>query len=200
MCDQFRVATSALLQSLGKNIPFSIQNLKEHKLRSKQSPTNEFIFRRNSRYPETRWATVVPLSAVNPKKDLLNQFKRLSKYFKNALTPNNVMTPGRRFITYCENSGKETLLGGCQYMGDISAIEKQTNEEFIKLGKKEHAYVEGAHLDDFWGDHSIKEFLENNLGSTSWDDVPEHVKKICYKHYPDRRPGLPVWDAIIPDR
>ena len=47
---------------------------------------------------------------------------------------------------------------------------------------------------------NIKEFLEINLGCTSWDDVPEHVKNICYKHYPDRRPGLPVWDAIIPDR
>ena len=47
---------------------------------------------------------------------------------------------------------------------------------------------------------NIKEFLEINLGCTSWDDVPEYVKNICYKHYPDRRPGLPVWDAIIPDR
>ena len=93
MCDQFRVATSALLQSLGRTVPFSLQNLKEHKLRSKQSPTNEFIFRKNACYPETRWATVVPLSAVNSKKDLLNQFNKLSKYFKNALTPNNIMTP-----------------------------------------------------------------------------------------------------------
>ena len=197
MCDQFRVSTIALLQSLKRNVPYFLQNLKDHKLRVKQSPTNEMVFRKNARYPEVRWATVVPLNAVNPKQDLDNQLKKFSNMFKRALVPTEHMTPGRRFMTYCENSGKDNVVGGCGYMGDLPAVEKQTNEELIKLGKKDHLYVKGAHLDDFWGDYSIKEFLENYLGCSSWDDVPEHVKKICYKHYPDRRPGLPDWDNIF---
>ena len=196
-CEQFTGAAMALYQSLKKSVPDVIKNLKEHKLRVKCSSTNEMIHRENSSYPETRWATVVPLNAVLPGQHLHQQLNRLSSLFKQALTPNEHMTPGRRFVTFCENSGNEKLIAGCKkYMGDISSIEKRTNEDLTKLGKKDHTYVFGAFLDEMWSDGSIKEFLQDFVGCSSWDDVPEDAKKICYKYYPKRRAELPDWDGI----
>ena len=194
ICDQFKVPLVTLFKNNHFSVPPVIDNLSEHKLRVKHSPRNEKVFRPNSRYATTRWGTIVPLNPVNPEQHLNNHLNRFTKYFKQALTPKSHITPGRRFLTFCENSGKTSVLNACSYMGDIAGIEKQTNDEFIKLGKKEHVYVKGVHLDAFWTDFSIKTFLEKFLNCSSWDDVTEEVKMVCYKNYPNR--PLPDWDTI----
>ena len=196
LCDQFTGTTKTILQSLGKPVPAVIENLKDHKLRVKHSITNEAVIRPGKSYPDTLWVTSIPLNAAFPEQHLDKQLKKLSTLFKQALTPNEYMTPGRRFVTYCENSGKDRVLAACKYMGDLAAIERKTNEELIKLGKKDHIYTKGVTLDEFWTDYSIKEFLEEHAGCSSWDDVPEDVKRICYKHYPHRRQSMPDWDGV----
>ena len=196
LADQFTGTLKALYTANKLAIPAIVSNMKEHKLRVKYSSSNEKKIRDGATYPETRWCTVVPLNPVNPENHLANQLKLFTRLFKKALEPKPHITPGRRFMTFIENSGMDRVLRGCGYMGDLAAIEKQTNAEFIKLGKKEHMYIKNESLDAFWSDLSIKQFLEEFLGCSSWDDVPEGVKKVCFKHYPNRR-NLPNWDTMI---
>ena len=194
--DQFSVPLGTLLTTNNMSIPPVIANLDDHKLRVKYSLSDEKVIRKTSNYPETRWASVIPLNLVNPQQDLQNQLKTFTKFFKQALTPKEHMTPGRRFVTYCGNSGKDNILSGCaKYMGNTENIEKQCNNELIKLGKKDHIYVNGVTLDTFWCDHSIKTFLVDFLGCSSWEDVTDEIKHVCYKNY-SRRRVMPDWDTI----
>jgi hypothetical protein len=196
LVDQFTAPLKTLYAENNMRIPPVISNMTEHKLRVKYSTTNEKKTRDNATYPETRWYTIVPLNPVNPEGHLDTQLKTLTHLFKQALEPRPHITPGRRFLTFIENSGKDAVLRGCKYMGDLGAIEKQANAELIKLGKREHVYVKNCSLDGFWPDINIKEFLENYLNCSSWDDVSENVKKVCYQHYPARR-NLPNWDYMV---
>ena len=94
------------------------------------------------------------------------------------------------------NSGSDKILNGCKrYMGDDNAtIEDIVNNELIELGKLPHKYVHGNNFDKTLPDYNIKKFLEDYLNATSWESVPEAVKKICYKNYPARK--LPNWNNI----
>lgn len=44
-------------------------------------------------------------------------------------------------------------------------------------------------------DYDIKQFVMKYLGATSWDDLSDDEKKVCYKNYPKRK--LPVWTSIF---
>ena len=61
---------------------------------------------------------------------------------------------------------------------DNTTVEDIVNNELIKLGKLPHKYVHGNNLDKTLPDYNIKKFLEDYLNATSWESVPEAVKKI----------------------
>ena len=50
-------------------------------------------------------------------------------------------------------------------------------------------------LDKVMTDYDIKQFVMKYLGATSWDDLSDDEKKVCYKNYPKRK--LPVWTSIF---
>ena len=56
-----------------------------------------------------------------------------------------------------------------------------------------HTY--GMHLDRYLTDYDIKSFLEKHMGATSWEDVSEDVKRVCYKNYPGHQ--LPAWEDVM---
>ena len=41
-------------------------------------------------------------------------------------------------------------------------------------------------------DYYIKKVLVNFLGVTSWESVPDEVKKVCYKDFPDKASQLGI--------
>lgn len=194
----FKASVEYLLEVSKKKIPGFIENLRDHKLRVEYSPTNEMQFRtNNTKYPNTRWCSVIKLNAVNPEKHLELEVEKFSKIFKQMYADRPGITPGGRWMTYVTNGGMDRILTGCRkYMGDDdSNIERVVNEELIALGNKTIVYHTGCHLDKFWTDQSIKMFLEYYLGASSWDDVSQKVKKACFKNYPNRE--LPNWDRIV---
>lgn len=101
-------------------------------------------------------------------------------------------------MDYVNNRGAENILNGLKkYMGDDeNIIMSAVNAELLDLGKKHHEYHYDQTLDRFMADYFIKRVLINFLGATSWDAVPEQVKKVCYKDYPRR--SLLAWHRIIP--
>lgn len=177
-------------------VPYVFENLSDHKLRQEYSLTNQMVQGTSSNYPQTRFYTVVTTSRINPRAELEAELKRFTKKFKLLLSPTTIPTPGRRFMTFQMNSGSERILNGCKrYMGDDhTTIEDIVNNELIELGKMPHKYVYGNTFDMALPDYYIKKFLEDYLNATSWDSVPEAVKKICYKNYPAR--VLPTWNNI----
>lgn len=197
ICEQFKTGITCLLQASKRSVPDFIETLLEHKLRVEYSPGNEMVFRSsNQKYPLTRWCMVAKLNSVNPPDHLEIILKKFSKMFKQMYSNRPGNTPGRRFMSFVANSGRDSLLNGCKkYMqGDDSDIERIVNEELITLGKKGHVYNHGCSLDKFWPDGNIKLFLEHFLGAASWDDVSEKNKKICYSKYPRR--DLPDWGRM----
>ena len=52
--DAFQVQMNHFHKRVGKPVPEMIENLAEHKLRVKYSPTNE-ILNQNKTWPKTRW-------------------------------------------------------------------------------------------------------------------------------------------------
>ena len=77
---------------------------------------------------------------------------------------------------------------------DDSVTEDNINNNLINLGKLPHKYVHGVTFIKTLPDYNIKKFLEDYLNATSWESVPEAVKKICYKNYPVHK--LPSWNNI----
>lgn len=183
-------------QNNNRQVPYVFENLSDHKLRQEYSPTNQMVQGSSSNYPQTRFYTVITTSRINPRAELEAELKRFTKKFKLLLSSATIPTPGRRFMTFQMNSGSERILNGCKkYMGDDNTvIEDIVNNELIELGKMPHKYVYGLTLDKALPDYNIKKFLEDYLNATSWESVPEAIKKICYKNYPARE--LPNWNNI----
>ena len=179
-----------------REVPYVIDNLSEHKLREEYSPTNQLLQNNSNNYPQTRFYTVITTSKINPRAELENELRRFTKKFKQLLSDSTTPTPGRRFMNFQLNSGSERILNGCKkYMGDDNiAVEATVNNELIELGKLPHRYIYGETFDKTLPDYNIKKFLEDYLNATSWESVPEAVKKICYKNYPTRQ--LPNWNNI----
>ena len=69
------------------------------------------------------------------------------------------------------------------------------NNQLIGLGKKDYMYHYEQTMDRCMADFNTKKVLMNLLNATSQESVPEHVKKVCYKGYPEFK--LPVCDTII---
>ena len=193
----FKTQLSALYERKDRPVPETVQNIDEFKLRVEYSQSNEQIIGKGKSYPRVRWYTVISVDAGDQDK-LTIELNRLSKHFKNLHSEKLIINPGRRFMDYVNNSGAENILNGLKkYMGDDeNIIMSNVNAELLDLGKKQHEYHYDQTLDRFMADYFIKRVLINFLGATSWDAVPEQVKKVCYKDYPRR--SLPAWHRIIP--
>ena len=180
-----------------KPVPEMIQKLDEFKLRVEYSQTNEQVFGKGKSYPKVRWYTIISADVGEPEK-LDTELKKLSMYFKAVHCEKLLIKPGRRFMDFVTNSGSENILNGLKkYMGDDEdVIMSAVNAELIELGKKPHVYHHGQTMDRFMADYYIKKVLVNVLGATSWESVPDEVKKVCYKDFPRR--SLPDWNKIIP--
>ena len=57
------------------------------------------------------------------------------------------------------------------------------------------AYNYDVSLDKFMVDWDIKQFLVDQVGINSWDDLDEESKVACYRDYPKR--SLPEWDLML---
>ena len=180
-----------------KPVPDMIKKLDEFKLRVEYSQTNEQVFGKGKSYPKVRWYTIISADVRKPEK-LETELKKLSTYFKAVHCERLLIKPGRRFMDFVTNSGSDNILNGLKkYMGDDEdVIMRAVNAELIELGKKTHVYHHGQTMDRFMADYYIKKVLVNVLGATSWESVPDQVKKICYKDFPRR--SLPDWNKIFP--
>ena len=179
-----------------REIPLVFQNLSEHKLREEFSINNTFVPSKSNNYPQTRFYTIITTSMINSDAELDNELRRFTKKFQQLLSVSTKPTPGHCFMNFQLNSGYDRILNGCKrYMeNDISVIEDNVNNDLIELGKLPHKYVHGVTFDKTLPDYNIKKFLEDYLNATSWESVPEAVRKICYKNYPGRK--LPSWNNI----
>jgi len=83
--DAFQVQMKHFHKRRSKPIPEMIENLAEHKLRVKYSPTNELVLNQNKTWPKTRWYTVISVPDDAPHQ-MKAQLKRLSDLFKNCFS------------------------------------------------------------------------------------------------------------------
>ena len=67
-------------------------------------------------------------------------------------------------------------------------------EEFNGYYKGGYRLQYDTPLNKYTVDWDIKEFLINHVGISSWDELDENTKKMCFQGYPKK--ALPEWDDI----
>ena len=78
--------------------------------------------------------------------------------------------------------------------GDVEKAAELITDDMEEYYGGGHSLQYDVPLNRYMVDFDIKTFLDDYLGTTSWDDLSEEDKKKCYKDYPKR--SLPDWDTI----
>ena len=76
---------------------------------------------------------------------------------------------------------------------DLAA--RNMTQETNKWWQRDIDYDYNSNLDRYMVDYDIKKWVAHHMGATSWDDVDEESKRICFKSYPAR--DLPEWNGLL---
>jgi hypothetical protein len=76
---------------------------------------------------------------------------------------------------------------------DLAA--RNMTQETNKWWQREIEYDYDNNLDRYMVDYDIKKWVAHHMNATSWDDVDEESKRICFKSYPAR--NLPEWNGLL---
>jgi hypothetical protein len=131
----------------------------------------------------------------------------MNDYFKYVFAKKrNRNTVGELALTYArqltENATSPTGLYGHllgKYGdGNFDTAAKNMTAEMNKYWSKDITYEYNCHLDKYMVNYEIKKWVEQHMGVTSWSDLSEEVKNICFKSYPGR--DLPEWYDIVQEQ
>ena len=71
---------------------------------------------------------------------------------------------------------------------------EQTTRSVVNYFKDGVSFRPSISLDHFMVDYDIKEFLSTKVGVTSWNDLNNHERQVCFENYPTKE--LPDWDKL----
>lgn len=157
-------------------------------------------YKRSSNGKTTQVWTMIFETDTTKEAQLMSDLRHAIKMMFHVYQPRDKNPCGKICMTILRNTQK---LEGVhkwairEFKTDDEA-EKVLGEMMEGYFKHGPSFVHDCHLDQFMVDSDIKEILENKLSATSWDDVSDEMKRICYKNYPNRT--LPVWNDIRVER
>ena len=174
-------------------------------IRAKEYGDNELSMKSGGYYREE-----FCFVAIVPTKDEDNKEKHIKEnldHFFNFWKPRETNQCGPLLLNHLRNhdlyKGRydwaiRTVMpkGKTEVTPDIEdAANKMVTDMLIRAMSGGPVYEWDCHLDRFFLDFEIKEFLSNYFGATCWADVSTPMKKMCYKNYPKK--SLPVWNDIV---
>lgn len=131
----------------------------------------------------------------------------MNDYFKYIFAKKrNKNTVGELALTYAKElignatspTGLYGHLLGKYGDGNFDTAAKNMTAEMNKYWSKDITYEYNCHLDKYMVNYEIKKWVEQHMGVTSWSDLSEEVKNICFKSYPGR--DLPEWSDIVQEQ
>lgn len=129
----------------------------------------------------------------------------MDDYFKYVFArERKVNTAGELALTYAKQLLPDTATPGSGLYGHLltkygdgnfDTASQNMTAEINKYWSRDITYVYDCHLDKYMVNYDIKKWVEQHMGATSWDDLSDGIKKICFKSYPGR--DLPEWSGIV---
>ena len=138
-------------------------------------------------------------------KKLLQFVKQATKikYFIDVSKKRKTNVTGIWVIKYASNLRTEKIGGLGKFLLDKGAgnpdkAATAVTEELDGYYKGGYSLQYDTPPNKYMVDWDIKKILINHVGITSWDELDESTKKMCFKDYPKKT--LPGWDDIEEER
>ena len=143
----------------------------------------------------------IPEKKKNEFHDILNDI--IENYFMKAFKGRKSNPAGELALEYAKSlvdpnrpeKGLYNWLVNAKGKKDPVVAAKVMTQELDAHFKGGPAYNYDVSLDKFMVDWDIKQFLIDQVGINSWDDLDEESKVACYRDYPKR--SLPEWDLML---